>query len=120
MIYVFTILQNIIDKYELKLVKTGHFYGYNINKNPNVINSVAHAAMWYTATLIPEVLLVSKEDTIKFAGTFFAPFELYERNGYENVLMGLLQSSTQKDDSVINQVMMNEMFKDATYKGMYR
>lgn len=106
-------------------MNSGYFSGYDINANPAMMNSAAHAAMWYVATLIPDVLSslnqdTQQDDTIKFSETFFAPFELYQDEGYKRILVGLLQSTTQKDDSVISEIMMNRMFKDASYKGNFK
>lgn len=51
-------LQNTMDQYGLQPQASGHFTGYDINVNPGIANSVAAAAMWFVASLIPKSLTV--------------------------------------------------------------
>lgn len=61
--------------------------------------------------------LTDDEEAMRISDTFYSLGELYESDGYDRVLVGLLQSSTQKDDPVLTNVMMNELFKDEEYRG---
>jgi hypothetical protein len=47
-----------MDQYGLQPQASGHFTGYDINVNPGVANSVAAAALWFVASLIPKSLTV--------------------------------------------------------------
>lgn len=51
-------LQNTMDQYGLQPQASGHFTGYDINVNPGIANSVAAAALWFVASLIPKSLTV--------------------------------------------------------------
>jgi len=51
-------LQNRMDQYGLQPQTSGHFTGYDINVNPGIANSVAAAALWFVASLIPKSLTI--------------------------------------------------------------
>jgi hypothetical protein len=48
-----------MDQYGLQPQASGHFTGYDINLNAGIANSVAAAALWFVASLIPKSLTVS-------------------------------------------------------------
>jgi hypothetical protein len=47
-----------MDQYGLQSQASGHFTGYDINVNPGIANTVAAAALWFVASLIPKSLTV--------------------------------------------------------------
>ncbi|GLG99518.1 Peroxidasin [Gryllus bimaculatus] len=109
--------ENIMDKYGLRPLSSGHFTGYDINLNAGIANSVAAAALWFVASLVPKNLGVFDQTGRQIgekpiAASFYAPFQLYEAGGLDGVLQSLLHGAAQREDQFINEVMTNHMFQD--------
>lgn len=45
--------------------------------------------------------------------TFYAPFDLYERGKFDQVLEGLVNAHSQNEDPAISDSMTNKMFEDS-------
>ena len=45
--------QTAVDDFGLRPMTSGFYSGYEIDLNPSVANSVATAALWFTASLMP-------------------------------------------------------------------
>ncbi|XP_047106680.1 uncharacterized protein LOC124775853 [Schistocerca piceifrons] len=109
--------QDIMDKYGLRTQASGHFTGYDINLNAGIANSVAAAAMWFIASLMPKTMKLFDESGRRIgeksiASSFYAPFQLYEVGAVDKMLQSMLHGAAQKEDEFINEVMTNHMFQD--------
>ncbi|XP_050705444.1 thyroid peroxidase-like [Eriocheir sinensis] len=47
------------------------------------------------------------------ASTFYAPFDLYERGKFDEILEGMVSSHAQNEDMAISEAMTSKMFEDA-------
>ena len=56
----------------------------------------------------------NKLEPQKLAETFYAPFSLYEPNGLDKIVQGLLYQRAQKEDNHINEIMTNHMFQESS------
>ncbi|KAJ9596468.1 hypothetical protein L9F63_012507, partial [Diploptera punctata] len=110
--------QDTVDRYGLQPQASGHFTGYDINMNAGIANSVAAAAMWFIASLIPKTLTVfdsagRRVGEKSIMSSFYAPFQLYEAGGLDKVVQSLLHAPAQREDQHINAVITNHMFQDS-------
>nr|CAH0106290.1 unnamed protein product [Daphnia galeata] len=108
--------QTIMEKYGLEPESSGYFTGYDININPGVANSVAASALRFVASLLPKKMGLyrngRKISEQKMGSSFYAPFELYEQNGLDEIIEGLARTLSQSEDPSINDVMTNHMFQE--------
>ncbi|XP_046649370.1 uncharacterized protein LOC124340779 isoform X2 [Daphnia pulicaria] len=108
--------QTIMEKYGLEPEFSGYFTGYDININPGVANSVAASALRFVASLLPKKMGLyrngRKISEQKMGSSFYAPFELYEPNGLDEIIEGLARTLSQSEDPSINDVMTNHMFQE--------
>ncbi|XP_063852971.1 uncharacterized protein LOC135095795 isoform X2 [Scylla paramamosain] len=107
--------QGIIEKYGLALQSSGFFAGYDININAGIANSVSSQALKFVASLMPNTVAYFDEEKVKerpITDTFYAPFDLYEPNKFDQVLKGLISSHAQNEDTAISDSMTNKMFED--------
>jgi hypothetical protein len=105
-----------MEKYGLEPESSGYFTGYDININPGVANSVAASALRFVASLLPKKMGLyrngRKISEQKMGSSFYAPFELYEQNGLDEIIEGLARTLSQSEDPSINDVMTNHMFQE--------
>ncbi|XP_042238092.1 uncharacterized protein LOC121876775 isoform X2 [Homarus americanus] len=109
--------QGILEKYGLSLQTSGFFSGYDININAGVANSVSGVALKFVASLMPDsVAYYDDGRKIKerpITETFYAPFDLYERGSFDQVVEGLVSAHAQNEDPAISDAMTNKMFEDS-------
>ncbi|KAK8375307.1 hypothetical protein O3P69_012641, partial [Scylla paramamosain] len=107
--------EGIIEKYGLALQSSGFFAGYDININAGIANSVSSQALKFVASLMPNTVAYFDEEKVKerpITDTFYAPFDLYKPNKFDQVLKGLISSHAQNEDTAISDSMTNKMFED--------
>ncbi|XP_045123660.1 uncharacterized protein LOC123511596 isoform X2 [Portunus trituberculatus] len=106
--------QGIIEKYGLALQSSGFFAGYDININAGIANSVSSQALKFVASLMPNTVAYFDEEKVErpITDTFYAPFDLYEHDKFDQVLKGLISSHAQNEDTAISESMTNKMFED--------
>jgi hypothetical protein len=116
--------QTIMEKYGLEPEFSGYFTGYDININPGVANSVAASALRFVASLLPKKMGLyrngRKISEQKMGSSFYAPFELYEPNGLDEIIEGLARTLSQSEDPSINDVMTNHMFQEKPGSKLYQ
>ncbi|KAK4296820.1 hypothetical protein Pmani_030713 [Petrolisthes manimaculis] len=109
--------QGIVEKYGLTLQASGFFSGYDININAGIANSVASIALKFVASMMPNSVDYyddgQKVGDRPITDTFYAPFDLYERNKFDQVLEGLVNAHSQNEDPAISESMTNKMFEDS-------
>ncbi|XP_071514131.1 uncharacterized protein [Panulirus ornatus] len=108
--------QGIVEKYGLSLQSSGFFSGYDININAGIANSVAGVALRFVASMMPNtVAYYDNGRKIKerpITDTFYAPFDLYERGKFDQVIEGMISAHAQNEDPAISDAMTNKMFED--------
>ncbi|XP_063223065.1 uncharacterized protein LOC134531301 [Bacillus rossius redtenbacheri] len=109
--------QMTMDQYGLRPQASGFFTGYDIDANPGVANSVAAAALWFVASLMPKTLFSfdragRKVGERSLAASFYAPAQLYKADGVGAALRSLMHGPAQREDEHINEVMTNHMFQE--------
>ncbi|KAK8375302.1 hypothetical protein O3P69_012636, partial [Scylla paramamosain] len=78
----------------------GSFAGYDININAGIANSVSSQALKFVASLMPNTVAYFDEEKVKerpITDTFYAPFDLYKPNKFDQVLKGLISSHAQNE-----------------------
>lgn len=108
-----------MDKYDLSPKHMGFFSGYDINTNAGTANSVASAALRYTASLLPALLNYYQASGAKvrvehFSESFYKPFNLYEDNAIDDIFRGLTKSHAQAEDVHVISDMTNKMFMNSS------
>lgn len=109
--------EEVIDKYDLRLLKQGFYSGYDIDVNPGVDNAVASTVGAFMYSMMPSKLerysrRLKMLGTKKMGDTFFDPSELYENHKFDEYLMGLLSQNAQKPDLVVSTDMTNSITKE--------
>ena len=113
---VFIFIKGIVEKYGLNPQQSGFFTGYDININAGIANSVGSAALNFVASMVPNAMdFYSKGRRVNskpITDTFYAPFDLYDRNKFDQILEGMIHSHAQNEDPSIVEAMTNQMFSD--------
>jgi len=108
--------QTVTEKYGLEPELSGYFTGYDININAGIANSVAAAALRFVCSLLPRKMGLyrngRKVSEQKMGSNFYAPFQLYEKDGLDHIIEGLARTLSQSEDASINDVMTNHMFQE--------
>ncbi|OWA53880.1 Chorion peroxidase [Hypsibius exemplaris] len=93
----------ITNKWGLRLLNEGRFTGYNISLNPGILNEFATAAYRVGHTMVPKAFRKSSKDykirsTVSVKSTYFHPFTLYDKDGFDEVIFGMVSSPSNEVD----------------------
>uniref|UniRef100_A0A0K8SGF7 Peroxidasin n=3 Tax=Lygus hesperus TaxID=30085 RepID=A0A0K8SGF7_LYGHE len=114
--------QDTMEAYSLLPREDGYFEGYDINIDPTVANSVASAALHFSVSLMPPVIQLFNLDGSaageeSLGESFYAPFKLYNRDGLDSVIQGLLRSPALNNNQHINSVFTDHMYHQPSKAG---
>nr|XP_045625957.1 uncharacterized protein LOC123775117 isoform X1 [Procambarus clarkii] len=108
--------QGILEKYGLAMQTSGFFSGYDININAGIANSVATIALNFVASMLPNTVAYYNEgrklSERPVTETFYAPFDLYERGKFDQVIEGMISAHAQNEDTSMADAVTNKMFAD--------
>uniref|UniRef100_A0A6A7FZ72 Peroxidasin-like protein n=1 Tax=Hirondellea gigas TaxID=1518452 RepID=A0A6A7FZ72_9CRUS len=108
--------QGIVEKYGLNPQPSGFFTGYDININAGVANSVGSATLAFVMSMTPNIVNYfrggRKVGSRPITDTFYAPFDLYERGKFDELLEGLIHTHAQNEDPAIADAISNRLFMD--------
>ncbi|XP_073996346.1 uncharacterized protein [Rhodnius prolixus] len=114
--------QNTMDAKKLRLKSDGYFTEYDINKDPSVANSVAAAALHFSVSLMPANMKLYNAEGIEIGedslgNSFYAPFQLYSKDGMDIVIQSLLKAPALNNYQHINSVFTNHMYEQPNQEG---
>ena len=105
-----------LDKWNLRLLNSGRFHEYNMSVHPGILNEFATAAYRVGHTMVQNAFRRTDKD-YKFRGsenlktTFFHPFALYDKNAFDEVILGMVSSPTQEIDNNFVDELTNHLFE---------
>ena len=105
-----------LDKWNLRLLNTGRFQGYNISLHPGILNEFATAAYRMGHTMVQNSFRRTSGD-YKFRGaenlksTFFHPFALYDKDAFDEIILGMVSSASQAVDTNFVDELTNHLFE---------
>ncbi|KRX48984.1 Peroxidasin -like protein [Trichinella murrelli] len=118
----------LMEKYELYLMKSGYFKGYDKYCDATISNEFASAAFRFGHTLIRDTFLFMdpKHNTlmeqIRLKDMFFniTPLNDFNRGGIQSMISGLIRTPAMAFDRFINQDLRNHLFefKHEPFSGM--
>ncbi|KAK4337081.1 hypothetical protein RND71_043681 [Anisodus tanguticus] len=105
-----------VNEFNLKPLKTGFYYGYDIDLNPSVSNALAVAVMPFIYTMLPEKLeryteSLQKTGVKKMSDTYFNPSELYNYEMFDEYILGLMNQNAKNPNLFYNNEMTNSISK---------
>lgn len=116
--------QGIVEKYGLEPQPSGFFTGYDININAGVANAVGSAALAFVMSMMPNSIEYyiggRKLRDRPITETFYAPFDLYEKGKFDEILEGLVHTHAQNEDPAIADAISNKLFMDKNGVGIDR
>lgn len=92
---------------------------YNENVDPSVANEFAAAAFRFAHTLLPGLMMITKElndtqESVALHNMLFNPYSLYAPRGFDNALHSAMNTSLEKSDPYFTTELTEKLFaKDA-------
>merc|ERR1712226_463091 len=109
--------KEIMQQYDLILVKQGYYNGYDPSINPSVSNVFATAAFRMGHTLLPSTI-ERWSKTHRYIGSqrlsemLQQPYDLFKGGWADNYIMGLVNQVAQAYDDSITQEVTNHLFQE--------
>ncbi|XP_044018997.1 peroxidasin homolog pxn-2-like isoform X2 [Aphidius gifuensis] len=108
-----------LDRFDLELVKSGYFTGYDTRIDATVSNAGASVGLLFIAALTPKTLdLIDSGSSSKsgeriLLSSFYAPQELYEAGAIDRLISGATAGhSRQPLPPSLNEVLLDRYFHD--------
>ncbi|OQV20791.1 Chorion peroxidase [Hypsibius exemplaris] len=105
-----------LDKWDLRLLNTGRLSKYNISLHPGILNEFATAAYRVGHTMVQNSFRRTSKD-YQFRGgenlktTFFHPFALYDKDAFDELILGMVSSPSQEVDNNFVDELSNHLFE---------
>jgi len=107
----FVIGEEMIDKFQLRLLTEGFYQHYDMNLNPSVVNEVANAVFEFLFTTMPSTMeryskALNLMGYIKMTDSFFNPHEMYTEK-FDEYLLGMISQNAPSSDQIVTNEMTN-------------
>ena len=108
--------EDMIDKWNLQIMEQGFSDEYDISLNPGILNEFSTAAYRVGHTMVPNIFPRSGKDfnvrkEEKLRTTYFRPFALYDKNAFDEIILGMVSSPTQEIDNNFVEDLTNHLFE---------
>ncbi|XP_058805133.1 chorion peroxidase-like [Phymastichus coffea] len=109
--------QNVVKNFDLELVRTGYYNGYDPSANPNIANAFSSAAYRFGHSLVQRSFIRYDKTHCPLSGNvsiheeFANPINLETAGSLERILLGLINQPAQKRDEFIAEELTNHLFQ---------
>ncbi|GAU91369.1 hypothetical protein RvY_03635-2 [Ramazzottius varieornatus] len=108
--------EDIMDKWNLQIMEEGSTDDYDITLNPSILNEFSTAAYRVGHTMVPNLFPRADKDfgvrkKEQLRSTYFRPFALYDKDAFDEIILGMVSSPTQEIDNNFVDDLTNHLFE---------
>ncbi|OQV25520.1 Chorion peroxidase [Hypsibius exemplaris] len=114
---------DLMERFDLQPLKTGLSKAYNIALHPGILNEFATAAYRVGHSMVPSSFRLASNEyvakgSVSLRSTYFRPFTLYEKDGFDEIIFGMLSSPAQETDNNFIDDLSDHLFEapDDTFR----